>query len=58
MSDDKSNIVSDLSPQYFWDTDVKKLDADDSRRLIIERVFSLGSVEDIRRVIAYYGEPR
>ena len=57
MSEGKLNIVNDLSPQYFWDTDVKKLDASHSRRLVIERVFSLGTIEEIRRVTDYYGEP-
>jgi len=57
MSEGKLNIVNDLSPQYFWDTDVKKLDANHSRRLVIERVFSLGTLEEMRRVIDYYGEP-
>jgi len=57
MSEGKLNIVNELSHQYFWDTDVKKLDADHSRRLVIERVFSLGTLEEIRRVIDYYGKP-
>ena len=57
MSEGNVNIVSELSHQYFWDTDINKLDANHSRRLIIERVFSLGTVAEIRRVIDYYGEP-
>lgn len=57
MSGCKSNIVNELSPQYFWDTDIKYLDANHSKRLIIERVFSLGTVEEINRVIDYYDEP-
>ena len=57
MSEGNVNIVSELSPQYFWDTDIKKLDANHSKRLIIERVFSLGTVAEIKRIIDYYGEP-
>jgi len=57
MSEGKLNIVNELSPQHFWDTDIKKLDANHSRRLVIERIFSQGTVEEIRRVIDYYGEP-
>ena len=57
MSEGKLNIVNELSPQHFWDTDIKKLDANHSRRLVIERVFSLGTVEEIRRIIDYYGKP-
>ena len=57
MSEGKLNIVNDLSSQYFWDTDVKKLDARHSRRLVIERVFSMGTLAEMRRVVDYYGEP-
>lgn len=56
MSNGSLNIVKELSPQYFWDTEIEKLDAMHSRRLIVERVFSLGTVEEIKRVISYYGE--
>jgi hypothetical protein len=51
----KQDILKDLHPQYFWDTDLNKLDSDRSRRLIIERVFSLGSFREIKIVINRYG---
>lgn len=50
------DISEDLKRSYFWDVDISKLDADTSKRLIIERVFNLGDVSDIRTIIAYYGE--
>ncbi len=57
MNEGNVNIISELSPQYFWDTDIKNLNANQSKRLIIERVFSLGTVAEIKRVLDYYGEP-
>jgi hypothetical protein len=51
----KLNISKDLKPQYFWDVDVDKLDVDRSKRLIIERVFGLGTAEEILLVRNYYG---
>jgi len=46
----QQNIISQLNPNYFWDTDVKRLDPEAARRLIVERVFSLGKIEEMRLV--------
>jgi len=50
------NISADFQKQLFWDFDLKGLDPDRSKRLIIERVFALGSLKEIRLVIDYYGK--
>jgi hypothetical protein len=50
------NISRDLRTEYCWDFNIDKLNVDSSRRLIIERVFALGSVKEILLVIDYYGE--
>jgi len=50
-----SDISKELNDQYFWDVDVSNLDPEASKRLIIERIFTLGNVKDIRAIIAYYG---
>jgi hypothetical protein len=52
----KLNIYRDLKEEYFWDVNIDKLDIDFSRRLIIERVFSLGSIKEMMLVISYYGD--
>jgi len=49
------NISKDLNPQYFWDVDIKGLDTIRSKRLIIERVFVMGTSKEIDLVIKYYG---
>ncbi len=51
----KLNISKDLKPQYFWDVDINKLDVNSSKRLIIQRVFELGTAKEIMLVIKYYG---
>ncbi len=53
--ENESNLINELDCHYFWDVDISKIDPDTSKRLIIERVFSLGSVKDIRAIIDYYG---
>jgi hypothetical protein len=53
---DELNIYRDLKKEYFWDVNIEKLDIDSARRLIIERVFSLGSIKEMMLVIDYYGE--
>jgi hypothetical protein len=50
------NISRDLRVEYFWDVNIDKLNVDSSRRLIIERVFTLGSVKEMMLLIDYYGE--
>ncbi len=52
---EKLNIASDLNPGYFWDVDISLMDADRSERLIIERVFTLGTAKEIILVINYFG---
>jgi hypothetical protein len=49
------NISKDLNPRYFWDVDFKGLDVMRSKRLIIERVFEMGTSKEINQVIRYYG---
>jgi hypothetical protein len=49
------NILKDLNPQYFWDVDINGLDIRRSRRLIIERIFVMGTSEEINLIIRYYG---
>lgn len=38
-------LVQQLNPVYFWDVDPAKIDETQSKRLIIERVFSLGNLQ-------------
>ena len=49
------NISEDLNPQYFWDVDIKGLDVRRSKRLIIERIFVMGTSKEINLIIKYYG---
>jgi len=51
-------LISALNPQYFWDVDLSGLNDEQSCRLIIERVFSLGEPEEMNRVIRFYGRDR
>jgi hypothetical protein len=51
-------FIPKLNPRYFWDVDLSVLDEKKSSRLIIERVFSLGEVDEINLVIRYYGEKK
>jgi len=52
---EQSDILKDLKQQYFWDVDISRLDVDKSKRLIIERVFVLGTAKEIMLVKKYYG---
>lgn len=49
-------IRKGLKEAYFWDVDINTIDLKKSKRLIIERVFSMGDISDMRKLIEYYGE--
>jgi hypothetical protein len=49
-------LLKEIDPHYFWDVDVGSLDTDKSKRLIIERVFSLGTFGELRLLVNHYGE--
>jgi hypothetical protein len=44
-----------LPKSLFWDLDINSLDDQKNRRLIIERVFSMGDLPDIKEIVCYYG---
>ncbi|MCX6278733.1 MAG: hypothetical protein NT004_11620 [Bacteroidetes bacterium] len=51
-------IIARLKPQYFWDVDISKIDDQLSARLIIERIFNLGNIDEINLIIEFYGRDR
>ena len=54
----KKELVSSLKEIYFWDIDRSNPDSGISDRLIIERVFSLGDLKDIKLILDHYGEKK
>jgi hypothetical protein len=46
--------IRQLNKVFFWDVDFNKLEKSKSKRLIIERVMSLGNLNDIKLIIAIY----
>ncbi len=43
-----------LRKELFWDIDVDKIDVEKNKRLIIERVLSLGTVDEFRFLLQTY----
>ena len=54
----ENSIISRLNARYFWDVDLKGLDENSSYRLIIERVFTLGEVNEMNLLISLYGREK
>jgi hypothetical protein len=53
--DEKDSITGLLKQRYFWDVDTgagKTV----SKRLIIERIFSFGTLAEMALLLRYYGE--
>jgi len=50
-----SSFTLDLSSNLFWDIDLENFDNIRNRRLIIERVFTLGDLDDLKEIIRFYG---
>ena len=44
-----------ISNKLFWDIDLSKFDNDKNKRLIIERVISMGDLQDLKILIQFYG---
>jgi hypothetical protein len=45
-----------LPKRIFWDVDFEKIDYDEKKRFVIERVFDRGDLPDITQVRRYYGD--
>lgn len=54
----KTELIRSLRSAYFWDTDRSDPESELSDRLIIERVFNLGDLREIKMVIDHFGEKR
>ncbi|MEI7897437.1 MAG: hypothetical protein WCJ26_10415 [bacterium] len=50
------NSFPPLNPTYFWDVDYAGLDPVKSKRIIIERTFTLGNMAEMKSMIVFYGE--
>ncbi len=50
-----SSFTLDLPSTFFWDIDLNNFDNQRNRRLIIERVFTLGDLDDLKVIIRFYG---
>lgn len=48
-------LVSKLGRHFFYDLDIEKMDDQKNRRIIIERVFSMGDLDDLKLIFDYYG---
>lgn len=49
-------LLEKINPVYFWDVRRELLDEIVSRKLIIDRVFSLGNLSEMGQVNDFYGE--
>ena len=45
-----------LNSGYFWDVDYIGLDPVKSKRIIIERIFTLGNLTEMQSLIRFYGK--
>jgi len=52
------DLIKSLRPQYFWDVDMSDNGIHLSQRLIIERVFSYGSLDEIKLLIDHFGKKK
>ncbi|OFX28251.1 MAG: hypothetical protein A2033_06105 [Bacteroidetes bacterium GWA2_31_9] len=48
-------FIKHLNPLYFWDVNFLILDKKKSKRLIIERIITLGNLNEIKLLINNYG---
>ncbi len=48
--------VTDFSPHLFWDVEPAKLNIENNKHLIIERVIQRGSLTDLDKLLLHYGK--
>jgi len=48
-------LIQHLNAACFWDVDIAKLDEQKSKRLIIERIVQLGTLDEIKLIKKFYG---
>lgn len=44
-----------IRKELFWDVDLSRFDEDRNARLVVERGFSYGTVEEFKTIMSYYG---
>jgi hypothetical protein len=49
-----NTIEFPVRKELFWDINQDELDLERNRRLIIERVFSLGTLQELRFILKFY----
>ena len=54
----KQECVQQLSAPCFWDTDRRTFDMDQYPAFIVSRVFEIGTLNDWRLLVSYYGLDR
>ncbi|PJA06219.1 MAG: hypothetical protein COX70_09950 [Flavobacteriales bacterium CG_4_10_14_0_2_um_filter_32_8] len=48
-------LIENLPKNIFWDIDFSRFDEIKNKRLIIERVFTMGDLADIHKTVQFYG---
>lgn len=56
--DEKKEVVLGLSKTLFWDVDPYTVDAEKHAAFIVDRVLQMGTLEEFKAIIAYYGKKR
>lgn len=51
-------IIKGLSKTLFWDVDIATIQYDKHAPFVVDRVLSMGSLEDFKIIKAYYGKPK
>ncbi len=51
-------IILELSNTLFWDVDIATIQYDKHAPFVIERVLSMGTLDDFKIIKAYYGKPK
>jgi hypothetical protein len=50
-----NTLVLQLGKRFFWDMDIAKMDDQLHKRIIIERVMTIGDMEELKKIKSFYG---
>lgn len=51
-------LIKQLSQTLFWDVEIESIDYEKNAPYIIDRVLSMGTLEDFRIIKTHYGKPK
>jgi hypothetical protein len=51
-------LTLSIRHELFWDIDLSRFDQEKNARLVVERVFRYGNIQELKTILNYYGRKK